>query len=190
MAREGLGAGLLSRGAVIVCGPWQNRSAMSRIWAYERDPYRRQLETQVVGCGKEGGRPFVLLKDTILYPEGGGQPSDRGRLNEAVVLAVRRVGAELRHYVDAPLDLAPACLELDWSRRFDHMQQHTGQHLLTAVALDRLGSRTTAFHLGEVRCDIELDTPALAAEDLEILEEAVAAEIRAGRPVRSRRVSP
>ena len=77
-------------------------------------------------------------------------------------------------------------MELDWERRFDHMQQHTAQHLVTAVAADRFGWATTSFHLGEERCDIELDTSALDAGRLVELEEAVAELIRAARPVLSR----
>jgi alanyl-tRNA synthetase len=80
-------------------------------------------------------------------------------------------------------------VDLDWARRFDHMQQHTGQHLLTALAIDRFGWQTTAFHLGERLSDIELDTPIIQPEQLFELEEAVAAEIRAARPVTARRVT-
>jgi alanyl-tRNA synthetase len=70
------------------------------------------------------------------------------------------------------------------------MQQHTGQHLLTAVAQDRHGWATTAFHLGEAVSDIELDAPRVSGDELRGLEEAVAAEIRRGRPVTCRRVKP
>jgi alanyl-tRNA synthetase len=81
-------------------------------------------------------------------------------------------------------------VELDWVRRFDHMQQHTGQHLLTAVAEQRFGWHTTAFHLGEQLSDVELDTPKITPQQLADLEEAAAAEIRAARPVTARRVDP
>jgi alanyl-tRNA synthetase len=81
-------------------------------------------------------------------------------------------------------------VELDWPRRFDHMQQHTGQHLLTAVAQERFDWHTTAFHLGAQVSDIELDFAGVSPEQLAELEEAVAVEIRAGRSVGSRRVSP
>jgi alanyl-tRNA synthetase len=80
-------------------------------------------------------------------------------------------------------------VRLDWARRFDHMQQHTGQHLLTAVADDGFGWPTTAFHLGEHVCDIELAVATLNPVEIRRLEEAVAAEIRAARPVSARRVS-
>jgi alanyl-tRNA synthetase len=79
---------------------------------------------------------------------------------------------------------------LDWERRYDHMQQHTAQHLVTAIALERFGWPTTAFHLGPVSSDIELDVPELARSDLDRLEDAVAAEIAAARTVGIRYVSP
>mgnify|MGYP001026409291 CR=1 FL=1 len=159
-------------------------------YAYERDPFLRVFETEVVESGKEGTRAFVVLADTILYPEGGGQPSDRGWIAKIAVEDVQTVKGQVRHYVAAAPSAGRVRVELDWSRRFDHMQQHTGQHLLTAVAQERFGWHTTAFHLGAQASDIELDVAVIAPEQLAELEEAVAAEIRAGRPVRSRRVSP
>jgi alanyl-tRNA synthetase len=160
------------------------------VTAYEREPYRRTLETAVVAAGSEGGRPWAVLEDTILYPEGGGQPPDRGTLNGVAVLDVQRKDGAIRHVLAAPVGPGPADVRLDWERRFDHMQQHTGQHLLSAVAQDRFGWETTAFHLGPDVCDVELAAPSLAAADLARLEEAVAAEIRAAHPVRPRRVTP
>ena len=158
--------------------------------AYERDPLLRRLETDVVAAGEEQGRPFVVLADTVFYPEGGGQPADRGTVGGIAVLDVRKVGDDVRHVLAGPAPSGRVTLELDWARRFDHMQQHTGQHLLTAVAQQRFGWHTTAFHLGEHVSDIELATPGIRSEQLTDLEEAVAAEVRAARPVTSRRVSP
>jgi alanyl-tRNA synthetase len=163
---------------------------MSQIPAYERDPFLRSLETEVVGSGTDRGRPFVVLADTILYPEGGGQPADRGRIAEVPVEDVRKTAGEIRHFLARTPPTGRLRVELDWARRFDHMQQHTGQHLLTAVAQERFGWHTTAFHLGERVADIELDPPSIPPDQLAALEEAVAAEIRAARPVSARRVSP
>jgi Ser-tRNA(Ala) deacylase AlaX len=163
---------------------------MSEPAAYERDPYLTQLETQVLRVGEEGGRPYAVLADTLLYPEGGGQPPDHGFLGDVAVVDVQKRSGEVRHYLAAPAAAGPARLRLAWPRRFDHMQQHTGQHLLTAVAQDRYGWATTAFHLGEEVSDIELDTPVISPEQLRHLEEEVAAEIRRGRPVTCRRVAP
>ena len=97
---------------------------------------------------------------------------------------------EVRHYLAGPAPAGRVQVTLDWARRFDHMQQHTGQHLLTAVAEQRFGWHTTAFHLGQRLSDIELDSPQIHREHLANLEEAVAVEIRACRSVTARRVTP
>ncbi len=131
-----------------------------------------------------------MLDDTILYPEGGGQPCDRGRLDGVAVVAVRRVAGRVLHFLESPVAKGPARLELDWRRRFDHMQQHTAQHVLSAVAGSRFGWSTLAFHLGDDSSDVELDTPPPPSTELERLEEAVVAEVRAARAVRTRRVPP
>ncbi len=140
--------------------------------------------------GEQEGRPFVVLADTLLFPEGGGQPSDRGTVGDVPVVDVRKVDGVIRHFLAGPPPSGRVSVALDWARRFDHMQQHTAQHLLTAVADQRFGWHTTAFHLGERTSDIELDTADLDAPRVAELEEAVAAEIRAARPVTARRVSP
>jgi alanyl-tRNA synthetase len=157
--------------------------------AYERDPYLVQLNTQIVERGVEGERPYVVLIDTVLYPEGGGQPADRGWIAGVAVEDVRRVEGRIRHHLAGAVPGEAVAVRLDWERRFDHMQQHTAQHLLTAVAAQRFGVATTAFHLGAAVSDIELDAPGISRDRLEELEEAVAVEVRAARGVTSRRVS-
>jgi len=156
--------------------------------AFERDPYLRELDTEVVRAGAEGGRAWAVLSDTVCFPEGGGQPADRGWLGDVPVVDVQWTEGEIRHLVAAPLAPGPVRVRLDWERRFDHMQQHTGQHLLTAIAQDRFAWPTTAFHLGAEICDVELDVPALSPERLAALEEAVNAAIRSALPVAARRV--
>jgi Ser-tRNA(Ala) deacylase AlaX len=162
--------------------------------AYHRDPWLRTLTTEVVRVGATGaGQPLVVLADTILYPEGGGQPADQGTIGPVRVVDVQRIGPEVLHLLDGPLAVdttAQVRVELDWTRRLDHMQQHTAQHLLTAIADTRHGWATTAFHLGPELSDIELDTPSLTTAQLERLEDEVATEIAAARPVRTRLVEP
>ncbi|HEY3400224.1 MAG TPA: alanyl-tRNA editing protein [Geothrix sp.] len=162
---------------------------MPQFPAYERDPFATSLETRILRCGEDKGRPFTVLEDTVFYPEGGGQPCDLGTLNGAAVLDVQKRDGEIRHYLAAPLAEGLVSLKLDWPRRFDHMQQHTGQHLLTAVAQDQFQWATTAFHLGGTVCDIELDATSISLREMEVLEEAVAIEIRAHREVTARWVS-
>ncbi len=161
-----------------------------RIATYEQDPYLTRLDVEVVFVGEIDGRPYAVLDDTLLYPEGGGQPADRGRLGAVAVLDVQQEQGEIRHFLEAPLEPGAAVLELDWPRRYDHMQQHTAQHLLSALALARFGWATRSFHLGPQTSDIELDAAALSDDQLTALEDAALAEIVAGRPITTRRVSP
>ncbi|HUP24715.1 MAG TPA: alanyl-tRNA editing protein [Thermoanaerobaculia bacterium] len=169
---------------------------------FERDAYLQALETQVLQSGSDGGRPYAVLADTLLYPEGGGQPADRGLLEArdvaVEVVDVQRVMGsashsgpperEVRHFLSQPVAVGPTTVRLDWARRYDLMQQHTAQHLLSAIAADRFGWPTTSFHLGPEVCDVELDVPALGGEQLATLEEAVMVEVRATRAVSARRV--
>jgi len=151
--------------------------------AYHRDCYLTELDTLVVDTGEENGRPYAVLEDTILYPEGGGQPADHGLLGETEIFDVQKTGEEIRHYLSHAVERGPARLELDWQRRWDHMQQHTAQHVLTAVALQLFDWRTTAFHLGPTASDIELDVPKIETRNLARLESAVADEVRAARSI-------
>ena len=151
--------------------------------AYERDAYLRELDTEVTATGELEGRPWAATADTLFYPEGGGQPSDRGTMGGVAVLEVSRAEGMVRHLLSAPLAVGPVHQVLDWPRRFDHMQQHTAQHLLTATALGGFGWRTTAFHLGPVQSDIELDVAGLSAEQLRHLEDAVNEHCREASPV-------
>ena len=148
------------------------------MFAFDSDPYRTELTVAVIRVAAHDARTYVVLDDTILYPEGGGQPADHGWIGETPVVDVRRSGDEIRHYVDQPLDAGSMVLRLDWERRFDHMQQHTAQHLITALAADELGWQTTSFHLGATISDVELDAPEIADDDLRRLEEHVAEHIR------------
>jgi alanyl-tRNA synthetase len=154
--------------------------------AYLRDAYLTELTTEVVRVGEQDGHPFAILTDTVFYPEGGGQPADHGRLDGVTVVDVHKVDGEIRHFLSETVVVGTVRLQLDWPRRWDHMQQHTGQHTLTAVALRDFGWLTTAFHLGPEVSDIELDVPGIDRADLDCLEHGVAVEIRAARFVSSR----
>ncbi|XP_023419710.1 alanyl-tRNA editing protein Aarsd1 isoform X3 [Cavia porcellus] len=159
----------------------------------QRDSYAREFSTVVVACcptelpalagedPKAARRGFrVVLEDTLLFPEGGGQPDDRGTIDDVPVLRVTRRGAEADHFTEMPL--APGsqvCVRVDWERRFDHMQQHSGQHLITAVAEQLFGLKTTSWELGRLRSAIELDSPSVTAEQVAAIEQSVNEKIRA-----------
>ncbi|KAF9570191.1 hypothetical protein EC968_002070, partial [Mortierella alpina] len=104
----------------------------------QHTPYLKQFTTTVLACSKKPNKQKlyeVQLQDTILFPEGGGQPCDYGTLNETIeVKNVQRVGTSHVHHTSAPVEEGiEARLKVDWPRRFDHMQQHSGQHLVSAI---------------------------------------------------------
>ncbi|TMA21240.1 MAG: phosphoesterase [Deltaproteobacteria bacterium] len=125
---------------------------------YLTDPYLVSFTARVVSGAEQGGKPSALLDRTAFYPEGGGQPGDRGTLGSAQVLDVQESEGNVLHLLDRPLEPGTEVEgRVDWTRRLDHMQQHHGQHLLSA-AFERVhGAPTRSFHLGERTCTIDLD---------------------------------
>ena len=123
---------------------------------YYADPSCRSFEATVTRAFQHEGRPAVTLDRTAFYPTSGGQPFDTGRLGGVDVVDVLD-GNEVTHILSAPL--APGVSvtgEIDWPGRFDRMQQHTGQHVLSA-AFDRvLGNPTVSFHMGAEVSTIDL----------------------------------
>lgn len=133
------------------------------------------------------GRRAVILDSTVFYPEGGGQPDDRGTINGVAVTAVRERGEDVLHFVEGPgaEALAPgkAELRIDADRRRDFATQHTAQHLLSATVLRLYGAPTLSMHLGDESCTIDVDAPELAAAALAEAEEAAFDVIEADYPV-------
>ncbi|XP_032471342.1 alanyl-tRNA editing protein Aarsd1 isoform X2 [Phocoena sinus] len=169
----------------------------------QRDSYAREFTTTVVSCspaelqteGSNGKKEVlsgfhVVLEDTLLFPEGGGQPDDRGTINDISVLRVTRRGAQADHFTQTPLTPGTEVqVRVDWERRFDHMQQHSGQHLITAVADHLFGLKTTSWELGRLRSVIELDSPSVTAEQVAAIEQSVNEKIRDRLPVYVRELS-
>jgi alanyl-tRNA synthetase len=126
------------------------------------DSYLTRFDAEIVSAESFEGRTAVVLSRTAFHPEGGGQPADRGTLGEARVIDVQERDGRVLHVLDgaAPAPGARVAGEVDWGRRFDHMQQHHGQHLLSAAFEAVLGARTVSFHLGEATCSIDLDASA------------------------------
>jgi alanyl-tRNA synthetase len=125
---------------------------------YYTDAYLTSFEARVVDTVTLDGRRAVILDRTAFYPTSGGQPFDTGTLNAAAVVDVVDLDdGRMAHVVEGHLERdVQVSGTIDWSRRFDHMQQHTGQHVLSA-AFDRLlAARTASFHLGQEDCTIDL----------------------------------
>ena len=116
---------------------------------YYKDSHMREFDAQVLSCtpGKHGYD--VVLDRTAFYPEGGGQPGDTGTLSGVRVTDTHERGGEIVHYCDAPLTPGAAVHgALDWERRFDLMQQHSGEHLLSGIVHRRFGYDNVGFHMG------------------------------------------
>lgn len=141
---------------------------------YYENPYLRTFTAQIVRqSADKTGRYYVVLNRTCFYPTGGGQPCDHGTLEDVCVIAVEKTDGEIRHYVEKPLDeqLPEIHGIIEWDRRFDHMQQHAGQHILTAAFVKACSFKTIAFHMGPETCTIDLDTSELTAESAKAAEE-------------------
>jgi alanyl-tRNA synthetase len=136
---------------------------------YYTDSYLRDFEAVVVDRAENGVR--VYLDRTAFYPTSGGQPFDTGRLGGVDVIDVIDEGERVAHILAAPLPEGPALGQIEWRRRFDHMQQHTGQHLLSAVLADLFGYQTTAVHFGRDSSTLDLETSTLTQNQVDQAEE-------------------
>lgn len=148
---------------------------------YWQDPYLRTFEATVVARRELAGHPAVALDRTCFYPTSGGQPHDTGLLNKVAVLDVVEDDGDVWHVLAAPLLAECVHGEIDWARRFDHMQQHTGQHILSQAFIQTAKAETVSFHLSADTVTIDIATPALTNE------QAAAAEHLANEVVMSAR---
>ena len=156
---------------------------------YFEDPGLHGARAAVADVGRDEHGPFVVLDRTIFHPEGGGQPADTGTVAGVAVLDARDEGPVIRHYLAAELPARPGDvveLRVDAERRFDLSQQHTAQHLLTALLADRHGLPTTSFHLGARFVAIEVDGAVPSIQRLRDFEAEGNALIREDRRVSTR----
>jgi alanyl-tRNA synthetase len=157
---------------------------------YYDDSFARDFSAEVLSCEPCVYETIaaweVILDVTALYPSSGGQPHDLGKVGDANVLEVRDESEEIVHIVDRQVDLGTVQGCVDWPRRFDHMQQHTGQHLLSAMFQERFGRPTVSFHLGSDISTIDLGGEEPSEEILEGAERAANRVIFDDRPVNVR----
>jgi alanyl-tRNA synthetase len=148
---------------------------------YYNDCYLREFQARVVEVSDDGRR--VWLDRTAFYPTSGGQPFDLGIVGGAAVIDVIDEDDRVAHVLDAPIAMGEVNGEVDWIRRFDHMQQHTGQHLLSAVFEELFGIGTVSFHMGSASSTIDVSAPALEPKQIERVEERCAEIVAEARPV-------
>ena len=122
---------------------------------YYEDCMRNRFTAQVMTCEEREKGYAVTLSETCFYPEGGGQASDTGTLGAARVLFVREVGETVVHLCDKPLTVGDTVEgTIDFDRRFDGMQAHTGEHILSGLIHARFGYDNMGFHMGKEVMDV------------------------------------
>src|SRR6056297_2250986 len=137
---------------------------------FYEEPYETEFTALVkrVEALKKGFR--VSLDRTLFYPEGGGQPADRGTVAGIPVTQVEKKDGEVWHYLNEQPPEAEVEGRIDWDHRFDYMQQHTGQHILSAVMYRDFGYNTVAIHQGEETTTIEIDTDDIEEKTISAIE--------------------
>lgn len=153
---------------------------------YYRDSFVKEFDANVVSCERDGERWKVVLDRTAFYPTSGGQPHDLGTLGDVAVVEVSDAENHIVHYTSAELPAGRVRGRIDWARRFDHMQQHSAQHLLSATFIELFALPTVSFHLGEFLCTIDLKTPSLTQKQLDEAERRTNAIIFEDRMVEIR----
>ena len=144
---------------------------MDKSRLYYQTPYVKSFMCTIEQCEESGkGTWLAVLNQTGFYPEGGGQPFDTGTLNGVAVLSVHERGDVITHELAAPLE--PGTLAegiIDWQKRYDNMQQHTGEHILSGLVHRRFGYDNVGFHMGSEEVTVDFNGP-ITPEQLDQLE--------------------
>lgn len=160
--------------------------------------YENAMTKQFVGTVEkvskdEKNNTYIVLNNTAFYPTGGGQPHDTGKIGDIEVINVEEVNGEIRHYLKEDADVSTLVgevhAEINWQRRFDHMQQHAGQHILTAAFVELFDFPTVSFHLGTESVTIDLQTSQVTEAQLLAAERLANDIILENRPIETKWVT-
>ncbi|NCC14990.1 MAG: alanyl-tRNA editing protein [Clostridia bacterium] len=138
---------------------------------YYKNAYETKFKGVVLSCEKNAeGCYHIILDKTLFYPEGGGQPADKGTLGGVCVVDVHEKNGEIIHYAEMPLEAGLEVVgEINWEHRFDLMQNHSGEHILSGIICKKYGCDNVGFHMGKEKITIDLNTQ-IPEEDLPLLE--------------------
>ena len=151
---------------------------------YYEDCHMSRFQAQVTGCEKCEKGYEIRLDATAFYPEGGGQACDLGTLNGVQVLDVREREEEILHLCEASLEVGSTVEGIiDYDRRFDLMQQHTGEHIVSGIINRRYGFHNVGFHMGSAMIEIDFDG-VVPSEDLRSIEQEANSALWQNLPVR------
>lgn len=125
---------------------------------FEKDPYIREFEARVLKCTEKDGKYWIELDRTAFFPEGGGQPGDRGRIGDAVVRDTREKDGCILHQTDRPLAEGQQIRGiLDWKFRYSNMQNHGGEHIVSGLIHQKYGYDNVGFHMGSEEITIDIN---------------------------------
>ena len=151
---------------------------------FYEDCHLTRFSAQVTGCEKCEKGYLITLDATAFYPEGGGQACDMGTLGSVNVLDVREKEERILHLCDGPLTVGETVEgEINWERRFDLMQQHTGEHILSGLIHARFGYHNTGFHVGADVMEVDFDGP-ISPDELAQLEKQANEAVWQNAPVK------
>lgn len=154
------------------------------------DSYQKEFTAAVTERFDAPDGPAAVLDRTCFYATSGGQPNDAGVLNSIPVKDVRIEDGRIIHVLERPLESDVVTGSINWQRRFDHMQQHSGQHILSAAFYRLFHAETSSFHLGEQFCSIELSKPDLKETQIRDAEQLANDTVCAAMPVQAFFVEP
>lgn len=138
---------------------------------YYKNAYETEFKGVVLSCEKSPeGCYHIILDKTLFYPEGGGQPGDKGTLGGVLVFDVHEKNGDIIHYAESPLEAGLDVVgKINWAHRFDLMQNHSGEHILSGIICKKYGCDNVGFHMGKEKITIDLNTQ-IPEEDLPWLE--------------------
>jgi alanyl-tRNA synthetase len=159
---------------------------------YYTDSYTTRFESHIVEQLRHKGQPVVVLDETHFYPTSGGQPADRGQISDIPVVdvSIREEDGAVLHWLESEVVSEKVTAEIDWPRRFDHMQHHTGQHILSQAFIRVIEAETVSFHLSSNTVTIDLDKEDLTPAQVEAAELLANRIVWQNRPVTIHRVTP
>ena len=156
---------------------------------FYQDSFAKTFTATVRSCEQDKNGWNVILDRTVFYPEGGGQPADHGILGSVKVLDVRERNGEIVHICEQELPVGTEVSgDIDWERRFDHMQQHSGEHIVSGIICARYGCDNVGFHLGKDLVTIDFNHD-ISPDDLPAIEAQANAFIWGNTPIHIRYLS-
>jgi alanyl-tRNA synthetase len=156
---------------------------------FHEDAYKIEFEANVIEKTQQDQKFFLVLDQTCFYPESGGQPSDGGTLNGVRVLHVEEREGKIFHVLEKDVSEKKVSGKIDWEKRFDYMQQHAGQHILSQSLFELFKAKTLSFHLGVWSSTLEIDLREISDEESERAEDRANSIVFQDREIKSYTVS-